>query len=177
MAKKPTKTDKNVFTPVDHSAPPPKDFSLSEPTEEAVVEAVKPAAVVTPVATVAAVKVKEDKKSIQYKWEIGHLDVADDTIVAAHWKFSGNDGANEVAMYGVYNLGPADKKDFIPFEKIKEENILGWIMAEKEYPDDVDPTKIVKRKDFDIEAMKAQIARDLEVLYNPPVVTKPAPWK
>lgn len=165
MARKP-RTEKEESVAVDHNAPPPDDFSLSETVEE-----VAPVAVVEEPVKAEPVKKEKPKVAdtkVKYKWQIGHLDCAveenglKNVVKNVHWAFTGDDGLHTVSLYGVYNLEPVvDKKFYVDFDDLKEETLLGWIMASNAY---------------DVEGMKAQIAKDLELMSNPPIVTKNVPW-
>lgn len=103
--------------------------------------------------------------NITYTWKILELErnSADGGVVTAHWNCTGVDADTEESanIYGTDSFQPdATDPDFISFESLTEEDVLGWIWA---------------KEDFDKEGKEAAIAGQIDAKLNP-VVSKGLPW-
>jgi len=64
------------------------------------------------------------------KWSIGQLErnTSDNGVVIAHWNCTGTDGEYTARNYGTVNFTPdPTKTDFIPFDDLTEEIVVGWV--------------------------------------------------
>jgi hypothetical protein len=82
-----------------------------------------------------------------------------DVVVTAAWRCSASDGDKTVSNYG--SMGFASPGDgFIAYPNLTEADVLGWVWA-----NGVDKAEV-----------EANVARELDMLVNPPTVSKPLPW-
>lgn len=82
-----------------------------------------------------------------------------DVVVTATWRCTAVDGDYSASNYGSMGFAsPGD--DFIAYPDLTEDTVLGWIWA-----NGVDKAEV-----------EANVARELDMQVNPPVVQKPLPW-
>jgi hypothetical protein len=82
-----------------------------------------------------------------------------DVVVTAAWRCSASDGEFTASNYGSMGFAsPGD--DFVAYPDLTEEEVLGWCYA----------------NGVDKDAVEANVARELDMLVNPPTVAKPLPW-
>lgn len=64
-------------------------------------------------------------------WTISQLDrsLPDGTVLTAHWRCSGTDGAFSGSVYSSQTLPAKDPSDptFIPYDDLTEAEVLNWI--------------------------------------------------
>jgi len=70
-------------------------------------------------------------------WTVSSLDYVvskdglDNVATVAHWRCTGEDADGNVgSAYGTKALPDASSDGFIPWDKITEETVLGWLVAE-----------------------------------------------
>jgi hypothetical protein len=82
-----------------------------------------------------------------------------DVVVTAAWRCSVSDGDKTASNYG--SMGFASPTgDFAAYSDLTEADVLGWVWA-----NGVDKAEV-----------EANVARELDMLVNPPTVAKPLPW-
>jgi len=82
-----------------------------------------------------------------------------DIVVTAAWRCSASDGDKTASNYG--SMGFASPTgDFTAYPDLTEADVLGWCYA----------------NGVDKDAVEANVARELDMLVNPPTVAKPLPW-
>jgi hypothetical protein len=82
-----------------------------------------------------------------------------DIVVTAAWRCSASDGEFTASNYG--SMGFASPSgDFVSYPDLTEADVLGWVWA-----NGVDKAEV-----------EANVARELDMLVNPPTVAKPLPW-
>jgi hypothetical protein len=82
-----------------------------------------------------------------------------DVVVTATWRCSDSSGELTASNYG--SMGFASPgNDFVAYPDLTEEEVLGWVWA-----NGVDKAEV-----------EANVARELDMLVNPPTVAKPLPW-
>jgi len=82
-----------------------------------------------------------------------------DVVVTAAWRCSASDGDKTASNYGSMGFAsPGD--DFVAYPDLTEEEVLGWC-----YANGVDKAEV-----------EANVARELDMLVNPPTVSLPLPW-
>jgi hypothetical protein len=82
-----------------------------------------------------------------------------DVVVTAHWRCTAVDGEHSASNYG--SMGFASPGgDFIAYPDLTEADVLGWVWA----------------NGVDKDEVEANVARELDMQVNPPVVAKPLPW-
>lgn len=82
-----------------------------------------------------------------------------DVVVTATWRCTATSGDYSASNYG--SMGFASPSgDFIAYPDLTEATVLGWVWA-----NGVDKAEV-----------EANVARELDMLVNPPTVAKPLPW-
>jgi hypothetical protein len=82
-----------------------------------------------------------------------------DVVVTAAWRCSDSSGEFTASNYGSMGFAsPGD--DFVAYPNLTEADVLGWVWA-----NGVDKAEV-----------EANVARELDMLVNPPTVAKPLPW-
>jgi len=82
-----------------------------------------------------------------------------DVVVTAAWRCSDSSGEFTASNYGSMGFAsPSD--DFVAYPDLTEADVLGWVWA-----NGVDKAEV-----------EANVARELDMLVNPPTVAKPLPW-
>jgi hypothetical protein len=82
-----------------------------------------------------------------------------DCVVTAAWRCTAVDGDHSASNYG--SMGFASPSgDFIAYPDLTEADVLGWVWA-----NGVNKAEV-----------EANVARELDMQVNPPVVAKPLPW-
>jgi len=82
-----------------------------------------------------------------------------DVVVTAAWRCSDSSGEFTASNYGSMGFAsPGD--DSVAYPDLTEADVLGWVWA-----NGVDKAEV-----------EANVARELDMLVNPPTVAKPLPW-
>jgi hypothetical protein len=71
-----------------------------------------------------------------------------------HWSYFLTDGEHTVSMIGVQSVGEPNAENFVAFEELTEETVIGWIEAA-----------------MDVEQMQENLANQLADKIAPKVVT------
>ena len=104
--------------------------------------------------------------SIVYNWQVSQMDCISsvdghqDYVVVVHWNCSGADGEYSGNVYSTCSLPVVEGESFIPYADLTLDTVLGWIWA----------------NGVDKDEVEANVARELDMLVNPPTVSKPLPW-
>jgi hypothetical protein len=98
-------------------------------------------------------------------WTVGPLDCAphegDHTncVKTVHWQCTGTDGDFTGSVYATCSL-PEPTGEFIPFDDLTLETVLGWIWA----------------NGVDRESAEAAVAAQIEAQKHPTIVQPALPW-
>jgi hypothetical protein len=68
--------------------------------------------------------------SVQIEWRVENTeyDPATHAITTVHWRCIASDGDTSDSVYGSVGLTPdPDSDDFIPFEDLTPDDVLGWV--------------------------------------------------
>jgi hypothetical protein len=84
-----------------------------------------------------------------------------DYVVVVHWTCSGTDGTYNGSVYSTCSLPVVDSGNFIPYQSLTEQTVLGWIWA----------------NGVDKDATEAAVEQQIQNAKNPPVVSLPLPWQ
>ena len=71
-----------------------------------------------------------------------------------HWSYFGTDGTHTASMIGVKSIGEPDPENFVAFENLTEEQVIGWISAS-----------------MDVQQMQANLDSQIAELAAPSKVT------
>jgi hypothetical protein len=82
-----------------------------------------------------------------------------DVVITAHWRCNGTDGTFNATVYGTCGFSQPEG-DFTPYADLTQDQVLGWVWANGVSKD----------------AVEAQVATNIDVMINPPVVVLPLPW-
>lgn len=83
-------------------------------------------------------------------------------VFTAHWRLSGTDGEHAAGVYGSQGLTLDPEAEFVAFDDLTEEAVIGWVK-------DAMGTEAV-------EAHEANVAAQIGILANPPVIRPALPW-
>ena len=104
---------------------------------------------------------------ISYQWAISALNCIPQTpegadyVVTAHWNLTGTDGTYTGQVYSTCSFPVVSKTDFIFYEDLTLNDVLGWIWA----------------NGVDKDATEAAVHQQIQNAKNPPVVSLPLPWQ
>ena len=118
---------------------------------------------------------------IEFTWKIESLErnIADGGVVRANWRANAVDGDHRTSAYGGISFTPdPDADDFIPFESLTEDVVLGWIFSEEGQDPDYNVGLVDK------DALEARLTVNIEELKTPattisgigPGAENPFPW-
>ncbi len=103
---------------------------------------------------------------INYTWVIGPFDCIlnednmQKVVTTVHWRYRGVDEDGIGAeTYGAQAVGAPDPENFTPFLELTPEQVEGWLEAV-----------------IDVEALKANIDSQINLIKNPVTATLAAPW-
>ena len=77
---------------------------------------------------------------ISYTWAVASVDrypskdKLPDVVLNVHWTLRGTDGARSAETSGCTTLPAPDSKDFVPFGKLDETTVLGWVKSVLDTP-------------------------------------------
>ena len=101
-----------------------------------------------------------------YTWAIGPFDCIlnednmQKVVTTVHWRYRGTDEDGISAeTYGAQSVGAPDPENFTPFLEISQEQAEQWLEAA-----------------MDMDAMKANIDSQINLIKNPVTATLAAPW-
>ena len=106
--------------------------------------------------------------AITYTWSVAQMDAYPtfenhtDVVFTVHWRMDGTDGEHTAGVYGAVGLTLDPKADYVPYEKLTEKQVMGWVQEAL----GEDQVAIYENK----------VAEQIAALANPPVVTPPLPW-
>ena len=95
-----------------------------------------------------------------YSWRINAVDCytskdgLEKVAYNIHWSYFLTDGEHTVSMIGVQSVGEPNAENFVAFEELTEETVIGWIEAA-----------------MDVEQMQENLANQLADKIAPKVVT------
>jgi hypothetical protein len=85
-----------------------------------------------------------------------------DVVFAVHWTLNATDGTYSGSAYGSIGVSLDEGSNFTPFADLTEEQVIGWVqdaMGEEQ-----------------VDALEANLAKQIADQANPPVVAPPLPW-
>jgi len=85
-----------------------------------------------------------------------------DVVFAVHWRLDATDGTYSGSAYGSIGVSLDEGSNFTPYEDLTEEQVIGWVqdaMGEEQ-----------------VDALEANLAKQIADQANPPVVAPPLPW-
>jgi hypothetical protein len=103
--------------------------------------------------------------SITYTWSFPQFDVAKaedgltDVVKTIHWRYDATDGDYTAGAYGTVGVGAPNPADFIPFADLTE----AWAIA-------------AVSETVDVPAMDVNLAAQIAIAMDPPIVPMGAPF-
>lgn len=85
-----------------------------------------------------------------------------DVVFNVHWTLTATDGTYTGYVYGTQTLPAPTGSDFTAYADLTQEQVIGWTKA--------------AMGDEQVASYEANVATQIEVQINPPVVTPPLPW-
>lgn len=103
----------------------------------------------------------------QYKWIFSNnsLDTAPsedgltDVVKTVHWIYQVIDGNYTASIYGAMGCATPSETDFTAYPDLTEDQVISWLEA-----------------GLDVDALKANLDKQIEDQKNPPIVNLPLPW-
>ena len=105
---------------------------------------------------------------ITYNWTVAQMDAYPDfagnadVVFAVHWRMDGTDGKHSAGVYGAAMLTLDPEGSFTPYEKLTEDQVIGWVK------DALGKEQVV--------AYEESVANQIDAIVNPPVISPPLPW-
>ena len=107
--------------------------------------------------------------AITYELHINNMEAAsaednlEDVVKIIHWLYTGKETIDEFDLYGeargAVGLSDPSSDSFTAFADLTEEQVKGWVESQ-----------------LDLDAIKSDIADQIKLQKNPPVVIKKNPW-
>jgi hypothetical protein len=108
---------------------------------------------------------------MEYTWTISALECKvkdgelDNVIYIVHWRLGASNGLKEdeeikVDTYGGLHLESPTDVDFVPYDQITKEQVIGWLESK-----------------LDVNALKEGLNNQIDVIANPISVVKTEPFK
>ena len=104
--------------------------------------------------------------SILYTWKIHGLDTSPSSdgltnvVKTIHWEYHGDDGTHRVEYTGSLGLSAPDATNFTQYSDLTESQIISWLES-----------------NLDVQALRNNLNKQFQHIYNPPVVQLPLPWQ
>jgi hypothetical protein len=83
-----------------------------------------------------------------------------DYVVVVHWTCGGTDGTYNGSVYSTCSLPVVDSGNFIPYQSLTEQTVLGWIWA----------------NGVDKDATEAAVQTQIQNQIDPPIISPALPW-
>ena len=103
---------------------------------------------------------------INYTWTMGPFDCIlnednmQKVVTTVHWRYRGTDEDGITAeIYGAQAVGQPNPEAFTPFPDLSQEQVEGWLESA-----------------MDMNAIRANIDNQINLIKNPVTATLPAPW-
>jgi len=108
---------------------------------------------------------------MKYTWVISALECKvkdgelDNVIYVVHWRLSASNGLKDdeeikVDTYGGLHLESPTDVDFVPYEKITKEQVIGWLESK-----------------LDVDALKEGLNKQIDHISNPTTTVQVSPFK
>jgi hypothetical protein len=112
--------------------------------------------------------------TIEYTWEFNEIavkpqsDTLKDVIVSYEWKRCARDGSYYVYNFGNLILQEPDLSNFKNYDELTEQDLITWTLD-----------KLTKTREGEnwLEKCDTSLANQIDLMKNPPLVVKSAPWK
>ena len=99
---------------------------------------------------------------IEYTYNIAQLerDAVTGGVTIAHWTLMAQKEQLSASVYGTVSFTPdPEDESFVPFDELTKEQVTEWVKSQ-----------------LDTDALEAGLAKQIELLENPPVLTG-IPWQ
>jgi len=103
--------------------------------------------------------------AITYTWNVNTMDTAPseneltDVVKVVHWRLAATDGTYIADTFSTLPLESPDSENFTAFADLTEAQVISWVESK-----------------LNVDAIKLNLNQRLEMIANPPVVTKQGPW-
>ena len=112
--------------------------------------------------------------AIEYKWDFPSLEVTysvgdlTNVVTAVHWRLTATEGQHSASTYGSAGVGAPTPEEFISYEDLTEEEIIGWVT--NALGGEVYVQALKDNLDIQIATQKAPVSGSM----SPPWVVQPA---
>lgn len=106
--------------------------------------------------------------TINTTWKIENIECLtqsgdlENVVYNVSWRVFASDGAVEASVYGANTLEAPASENFVPYEQLTEETVLGWVHA-------------AMGEEQKVMTENSAIS-SVELILAPKVVSKPLPW-
>jgi hypothetical protein len=100
-----------------------------------------------------------------YEWNVNTMCVAPsadgltDVVKSVQWKLRANNGTQFIEAFDSIELGPPSSETFIQFNNLTQQEVISWVESK-----------------IDVNKIKQDLQERLDMLANPPIIVKQAPW-
>lgn len=106
--------------------------------------------------------------SVTYKWTIERMDCFPqaqgnvNVVFTVFWRAEATDGTHISSVFGSQMVEFDPNDSFTPYENLTQEQVVGWVRSAMGFnrPEDIE----------------FNLAKAVETLANPPVISPPLPW-
>jgi hypothetical protein len=104
-----------------------------------------------------------------YTWSViqmnayPELDGKTDVVFTVHWTLTGTDGTHTAGVYGSVGVTVDSDAPFTPYADLTQEQVISWVQSALGAEQ--------------VAAYEANVAKQIDDLADPPVVTPPLPWE
>jgi hypothetical protein len=91
------------------------------------------------------------------------LDGKTDVVFTVHWTLTGTDGTHTAGVYGSVGVTVDSDAPFTPYADLTQEQVISWVQSALGAEQ--------------VAAYEANVAKQIDDLADPPVVTPPLPWE
>lgn len=104
-----------------------------------------------------------------YTWSViqmdayPELDGNTDVVFTVHWTLTGTDGTHTAGVYGSVGVTVDPDAPFTPYVDLTQEQVISWVQSALGAEQ--------------VATYEANVAKQVDNLAYPPVVTPPLPWE
>jgi|TARA_Y100000052_G_C2947335_1_gene84772 hypothetical protein len=106
---------------------------------------------------------------MEFKWHISQMDSKiketidgqelQNVVNVVHWRYDATLNDYETEVYGALELNGANPNDFILYENLTKNDVIGWLEA-----------------GLDVDELQTILINKINLLINPVEATLPLPW-
>jgi hypothetical protein len=86
----------------------------------------------------------------------------ENVVFTVFWRAEATDGTHTTAAFNSQGIAYSADTSFTPYDQLTEDQVIGWVRSAMTFTQ--------------AENIEASLARGIEDMVNPPIVTPPLPW-